>query len=85
MFLRAGVVNASIPLELSLYLLKEREYVPWATALEHLQGWSKNLAESSAYKLFFDYMRHILTPVAKDIGWDDSGPHLHKYFSFIYV
>lgn len=75
---RAGVVNATIPLQLSLYLLKERDYVPWATALEHLQAWSKNLAESSAYKLFFEYMRQLLTPVARDIGWEDSGSHLQR-------
>lgn len=77
-YFRAGILNATIPLKLSLYLLRERDYVPWATALEHFQAWSKSLAESSAYKLFFDYLRHLYAPVAKYIGWDDTGSHLLK-------
>ncbi|XP_064215469.1 endoplasmic reticulum aminopeptidase 1 isoform X6 [Tribolium castaneum] len=75
---RAGLLNASIPLELSLYLSKERDYVPWATAIEHFQSWSRRLSESLAYKLFLKYMRQLLTPVAKYIGWGNKGSHLEK-------
>lgn len=75
---RAGLLNASIPLELSLYLSKERDYVPWATAIEHFQSWSRRLSESLAYKLFLKYMRKLLTPVAKYVGWGNQGSHLDK-------
>ncbi|PSN33537.1 hypothetical protein C0J52_22449 [Blattella germanica] len=75
---RAGVLNATIPLNLSLYLLHEQEFVPWATALEHFQSWSKLLSESAAYKQFLEYMRKLLEPAAKHVGWDDSGTHLQK-------
>jgi glutamyl aminopeptidase len=77
-FIRAGVLNASVPLSLSLYLLHEQEYVPWATALEHFQSWSKLLSESSAYKLFLEYMRRLLEPASKRVGWEDTGTHLQK-------
>ncbi|KAK7866387.1 hypothetical protein R5R35_009814 [Gryllus longicercus] len=75
---RAGVLDATIPLNLSIYLQKERDYVPWATALEHFQSWSKRLAETRAYKSFLEYMRYLLTPVARYIGWKDTGSHLDK-------
>ncbi|XP_063231804.1 endoplasmic reticulum aminopeptidase 1-like isoform X2 [Bacillus rossius redtenbacheri] len=75
---RAGLLNVTIPLELSLYLARERDYVPWATALEHLQSWSRLLAESPPYKLFQDHLRFLLRAVARDVGWADAGPHLRK-------
>ncbi|XP_060516441.1 endoplasmic reticulum aminopeptidase 1-like isoform X3 [Cylas formicarius] len=75
---RAGLLNASIPLELSMYLVKERDYVPWATAIDHLQNWATRLSESLAYKLFLKYMRHLLKPIATYLGWKNSGSHLNK-------
>ncbi|XP_039283006.1 LOW QUALITY PROTEIN: glutamyl aminopeptidase [Nilaparvata lugens] len=75
---RAGLLNVTTALELSLYLLKEREYVPWATALEHFQAWSKYLAEAAPYRLFLQYMKHLLGPVSHSLGWEDTGTHLHK-------
>lgn len=77
-FYRAGLLNASIPLEMSLYLAKEKDYVPWATALEHFQSWSRRLCESLAYKLFLKYIRKLLGPVVKYVGWNNRGSHLDK-------
>lgn len=75
---RAGLLNATVPLEMSLYLINERDYVPWATAIEHFQSWSRILSESLSYKLFLQYMRKIMEPVTKFVGWNDKGPHLKK-------
>ncbi|KAF5274559.1 hypothetical protein FQA39_LY07171 [Lamprigera yunnana] len=75
---RAGFLNATIPLELSLYLLNERDYAPWATAIVHFQAWSRRLSESLAYKLFLKYLRKLLIPVTKVVGWNDKGSHLDK-------
>ncbi|XP_050424604.1 endoplasmic reticulum aminopeptidase 1-like [Adelges cooleyi] len=75
---RAGVLNVTVPLELSKYLYKERDYVPWATALEHFQNWSKYLSESSPYRMFLSYMKGLLGPVARSVGWEDEGTHLEK-------
>lgn len=76
--LRAGLLNVTVPMELSLYLLKEREYVPWATALEHFQAWSRYLSEAAPYRLFLRYMKHLLGPVAHSLGWEDTGTHMNK-------
>ncbi|XKL69322.1 hypothetical protein PGB90_007091 [Kerria lacca] len=75
---RAGVVNVTLPLRLSMYLREERNYVPWATALEHLQNWSKYLSEATPYRMFQQYMKYLLEPIANEIGWDDTGSHLQK-------
>ncbi|XP_065200963.1 endoplasmic reticulum aminopeptidase 2-like isoform X2 [Planococcus citri] len=75
---RAGVINVTLPLRMCLYLRKERDYVPWATALDHLQNWSKYLSEASPYRMFQLYMKYLLEPVSNDVGWDDSGTHLQK-------
>lgn len=77
-FYRAGLLNVSVPMEMSQYLLKERDYVPWATALEHFQAWSKYLSEAAPYRFFLNYMKHLLSPVARSVGWEDTGTHMHK-------
>ncbi|XP_044741725.1 endoplasmic reticulum aminopeptidase 1-like isoform X2 [Chrysoperla carnea] len=75
---RAGLINASVPLKLSLYLTKEREYAPWKTAVNHLQTWSRFLTESAAYKLFMQYIRQLIQPVTEYVGWIDTGSHIMK-------
>lgn len=74
----SGEVNATIPLRLSLYLLNERDYAPWATALSYLQSWKEKLAESSGYKRYMTFLKMLLGPVTKDVGWKDEGIHLTK-------
>lgn len=75
---RAGLLNISVAMDLSLYLLRERDYVPWATALQHFQAWSRYLAESAPYRLFLRYLKHLLGPVAHSLGWEDTGTHMMK-------
>ncbi|XP_066255197.1 endoplasmic reticulum aminopeptidase 2-like isoform X2 [Euwallacea similis] len=75
---RAGLLNATIPLELSTYLVKENEYVPWATALEHFQNWARTMSESLPYKLFLNFMRNLLRPIAKFVGWQQSKDHVKQ-------
>ncbi|XP_076280314.1 endoplasmic reticulum aminopeptidase 1 isoform X2 [Lasioglossum baleicum] len=74
----AGELNATIPLELSLYLKNERDYVPWATALSYLHSWEGRLSESPGYKRYVTFMKELLTPVTKYVGWVDEGSHLKK-------
>jgi len=58
--------------------MKETEYVPWATALEHFQSWSKILYEKQAHRLLKQYMLKLLSPVYQRVGWRDTGSHLTK-------
>ncbi|XP_048505208.1 endoplasmic reticulum aminopeptidase 2-like isoform X2 [Athalia rosae] len=72
---RAGVLNATIPLELSLYLLNERNFVPWATATQHLESWSKRMSETLGFKKYITFMKTLLGPVTTHVGWNDTGTH----------
>ncbi|XP_011687663.1 PREDICTED: endoplasmic reticulum aminopeptidase 1-like isoform X2 [Wasmannia auropunctata] len=74
----AGEVNASIPLQLSLYLVNERDYAPWATALRYLNFWKDRLAESAGYKKYILFFKQLMGPITKHIGWTDEGSHLKK-------
>jgi hypothetical protein len=42
-------VNATVPLEMCTYLLKEDDYVPFATAISHLNKW-KQLLQVNTYR-----------------------------------
>ncbi|KAK0159807.1 hypothetical protein PV327_010880 [Microctonus hyperodae] len=75
----AGEVNATIPLRLSLYLINERDYVPWATALSYLQSWKEKLAESSGYKRYITFLKWLLGPITQYVGWNDEGTHLTQW------
>ncbi|XP_057336106.1 endoplasmic reticulum aminopeptidase 2-like isoform X2 [Microplitis mediator] len=75
----AGEVNATIPLRLSLYLLKEKDYAPWATALSYLHSWKEKLGESSGYKRYIIFLKKLLSPITQTVGWKDDGDHLTKW------
>lgn len=74
----AGEINATIPLRLSLYLLKEKDYAPWATALSYLHSWKEKLGESSGYKRYIIFLKKLLAPITQTVGWEDDGDHLTK-------
>lgn len=71
-------------LELTRYLEEEEDYVPWSTALGHMQAWARYLSEASPYRLFLDFMTKIITPRALSIGWNNTGSHLIKYANSYY-
>ena len=65
----------TVPLEMSLYLLKEKNYVPWAMALQHLTKWKQILQETSLIPDINYLLRHILSPMYNKLGWKDEGSH----------
>ncbi|XP_076160195.1 glutamyl aminopeptidase isoform X5 [Ptiloglossa arizonensis] len=54
------------------------DYVPWATALGYLHSWKGRLSESPGYKRYIMFLKRLLTPVTKYVGWADEGTHLKK-------
>ncbi|XP_032683709.1 glutamyl aminopeptidase-like isoform X6 [Odontomachus brunneus] len=75
----AGMLDIAIPLNLSSYLIHERDYVPWHTAQEFLHSWRKKLYEHTVYKKFTLFFRYLLRPVIKYVGWGNDGPHMKKF------
>lgn len=82
----AGMLHAVIPLKLSLYLVKERDYVPWETAQAALHSWRKRLCEHSAYRMFIAFFRRLLKPVVRYVNQREEESHLEKsvYLSSAY-
>ncbi len=76
--LRAGLLPASKPLGLCLYLLKETEVVPWASALRHLGSWKLLLRETDLVPKINGLIRHLISPIYNKLGWEDEGTHLEK-------
>ena len=64
-----------------LYLLKETEIVPWASAIGHLNAWKVLLRETDIVPLLNRFLAHLISPVYESIGWEDSGSHTKKYFA----
>ncbi|CAH1964992.1 unnamed protein product [Acanthoscelides obtectus] len=75
---RAGILNASVALDLSTYLINEKEYVPWASAIGHFRAWTYRLSESLAYKSLLKYFRQLLTPITKYLSWRKTKTHIER-------
>ncbi|TRY78485.1 hypothetical protein TCAL_06176 [Tigriopus californicus] len=68
---RAGQLDYHVPLNLSLYLSQEDEYVPLQAglnALKYLETMMWNADQE--YNLFKDYVKSLLTNAFDDIGFD---------------
>jgi len=48
----SGHIPYSIPLSMTLYLKKEKDYVPWATAFEKIKFMDAILKQTSEYSKF---------------------------------
>ncbi|XP_067138103.1 endoplasmic reticulum aminopeptidase 1-like [Centruroides vittatus] len=78
---RVGTLKSDLALNLTLYLLKEQDYVPWNTALLHFGNLNALLFESSGHLLFQNYIQKLLKPVVKTINWENEEQHLRKKLS----
>ncbi|NWY00844.1 AMPE aminopeptidase, partial [Nothoprocta ornata] len=76
---RAGLVNYSVPLELTKYLINEADYLPWHRAISAVSYLADMLeGDTSLFLLFKDYFRFLVKPIVNQLGWNDSGSHLER-------
>ncbi|XP_071956915.1 aminopeptidase N-like [Antedon mediterranea] len=75
---QAGELNQVTALDLTRYLNKELEYVPWSVASNSLGYIAKMLKISPAYGRLQEYMRRQITPLYEHVGWDNTGDHLTR-------
>ncbi|XP_031564452.1 glutamyl aminopeptidase-like [Actinia tenebrosa] len=77
---RAGQLKLTTALDLTLYLVNEKEYVPWSSALNNLGYIDSMLCASKGdYAYYKKYVLQQLTPIVEELGWEDKGSHLQKY------
>ncbi|ROT74367.1 putative Aminopeptidase N precursor [Penaeus vannamei] len=75
---KAGTINATVALNLSLYLKRESLYIPWHTALNHLFSWVQLLFNYSAHTLMLEYIHTLILPHYERVGWMDTGTHIER-------
>ncbi|GFT63992.1 glutamyl aminopeptidase [Nephila pilipes] len=75
---RVGILDSALAFNLTRYLEKEEDYVPWETAILHMEVLDVLMQESPALSLFHKYVRNLMKPVADNLGWTDEGDHLKK-------
>lgn len=84
-----GIRKLSYPtvLNLTKYLWRESEYVPWATAIKGFAIINRMFAGNESYPVLVNYFRNLTDPLIKSIGIDDKSdePHLQKYLRNIAI
>ncbi|KAI8123265.1 Glutamyl aminopeptidase [Lucilia cuprina] len=74
----AGQVDYSIALELSKYLEKELDYVPWNVAASRLSAIKNLLYFTDLYRDFVDYARQLLKTAYESVTWNVGNDHLQN-------
>lgn len=76
---RAGQLGMSTALGLTDYLDKEREYIPWSSALSHLGFIGSMLSMRPSYGNYRKYIVKKVKPLEKYVGWESEGDILKMY------
>ncbi|EDV23636.1 uncharacterized protein TRIADDRAFT_57042 [Trichoplax adhaerens] len=77
-FAANDMVDYMAPLNLTKYLSKEIDFLPWHTANKHLDTIGGRLAGSSYYQDYIQYHLQILKPAVDTLGVIDIGTDIEK-------
>ncbi|XP_062492613.1 glutamyl aminopeptidase [Pezoporus occidentalis] len=76
---RSGLVNYSVPLELTKYLINETDYLPWHRVISSVTYLTNMLGDdTNLYPRFQEYFRHLVKPIVDQLHWNDVGGHLER-------
>ncbi|NXW42897.1 AMPE aminopeptidase, partial [Nyctiprogne leucopyga] len=76
---RAGLVNYSVPLELTKYLINESDYLPWHRVISSVTYLANMLEDdTNLYPRFQEYFRYLVKPIVDQLHWNDFGSHLER-------
>ncbi|NXC51288.1 AMPE aminopeptidase, partial [Penelope pileata] len=76
---RAGLLNYSVPLELTRYLTNETDYLPWYRAIAAVTYIADMFEDdTNLYPRFQEYFRYLVKPIVNKLSWSDSGSHLDR-------
>ncbi|XP_006820336.1 aminopeptidase N-like [Saccoglossus kowalevskii] len=77
---KAGYLDHVYGLQLTEYMAKEFEYVPWKLLLGHLPFTHRMLLRKSEYGLFEKYWRNQISPLYSSLGWNFTHSSLLDYY-----
>ncbi|KAL1414579.1 hypothetical protein MTO96_007364 [Rhipicephalus appendiculatus] len=69
---KAGLVNYTVALEATKYLLKEQDYIPWKAAFEKMKDVGVRLQTTESYSKWKGYMSSLLSANFANISWDGN-------------
>ncbi|XP_037953765.1 glutamyl aminopeptidase-like isoform X2 [Teleopsis dalmanni] len=72
----ASQLDYNIAFQLSTYLQKERDYVPWQVGASRLNAIKSLLYYTEFYRDFTVYVRKIVTEVYETLTWEEDTDHL---------
>ncbi|XP_078667329.1 thyrotropin-releasing hormone-degrading ectoenzyme-like [Branchiostoma floridae x Branchiostoma belcheri] len=72
---RSGHLAPEVALNLSRYLTREREYLPWLAAERAFGYLHMMLADTNSSSDLKDYVKSLVTPVYQELGWENTGEH----------
>ncbi|NWX00910.1 AMPE aminopeptidase, partial [Caloenas nicobarica] len=76
---RPGLVNYSVPLELTKYLINETDYLPWDRLISSVTYLASMLEDdTNLYPRFQEYFRSLVKPIVNQLQWNDTGDHLER-------
>lgn len=85
---RSGMLDYEVALNLTSYLTKEKEYVPWMSALDNMGYFAIQFStydslkgSSDYYPTYKKYVSYLLHDIAAELSWEekDDDPHLRRY------
>ncbi|XP_053392901.1 glutamyl aminopeptidase-like [Mercenaria mercenaria] len=75
---RAGHLSYDIALDMTSYLDKEREYLPWKSTANALSYLSTMLEFTGDFSYLQEYKVMKVLPTYKEVGWVDTGSHVRR-------
>uniref|UniRef100_A0A8B9MTU0 Aminopeptidase n=1 Tax=Accipiter nisus TaxID=211598 RepID=A0A8B9MTU0_9AVES len=76
---RPGLVNYTVPLELTKYLTNETDYLPWHRVISSVTYLANMLEDdTNLYPRFQEYFRYLVKPIVDQLRWNDFGSHLER-------
>ncbi|XP_059162409.1 endoplasmic reticulum aminopeptidase 1-like isoform X2 [Physella acuta] len=75
---RAGLIDYTVPLEMTKYLINETDYFVWEEALSHIYFLESQLKLQEEFDLLKSFLLGLAKPLIDKLGWENSGTHLTK-------
>ncbi|KAG1678936.1 Aminopeptidase N [Nymphon striatum] len=69
---KAGLIDYDLALNITLYLDKETEFVPWDAAIVNLHYIDRMLGTTSAYGKWKQYLLKKVLPLYDRVGWEEK-------------
>ncbi|CAH1252129.1 TRHDE [Branchiostoma lanceolatum] len=72
---RSGDLTPAVALNLSRYLKRERDYLPWLAAERAFGYLHMMMADTNGSSDLKVYVQSLVTPIYHELGWENSGDH----------